>query len=88
MPEQHQIDFERIAAAIEYMYINFRAQPTLDEVAAQVNMSPFHFQRMFQEWAGVSPKKFSQYLNVSNARNILKNSPFGHGTFVRFICEN
>ena len=74
MPEQHQIDFERIAAAIEYMYINFRAQPTLDEVAAQVNMSPFHFQRMFQEWAGVSPKKFSQYLNVSNARNILKNS--------------
>ena len=74
MPEQHQIDFERIAAAIEYMYINFRAQPTLDEVAAQVNMSPFHFQRMFQQWAGVSPKKFSQYLNVSNARNILKNS--------------
>ena len=37
-------------------------------------VSPFHFQRMFQQWAGVSPKKFSQYLNVSNARNILKNS--------------
>ena len=52
MPEQHQIDFERIAAAIEYMYINFRAQPTLDEVAAQVNMSPFHFQRMFRNGQG------------------------------------
>lgn len=74
MSEQQQFDFERIATAIEYMYTNFRSQPGLDEVAAQVNMSPFHFQRMFQEWAGVSPKKFSQYLNVNNARNILKDS--------------
>ena len=74
MSEQQQFDFERIATAIEYMYTNFRSQPGLDEVAAQVNMSPFHFQRMFQEWAGVSPKKFSQYLNVNNARKILKDS--------------
>lgn len=74
MSEQQLFDFERIATAIEYMYTNFRSQPGLDEVAAQVNMSPFHFQRMFQEWAGVSPKKFSQYLNVNNARNILKDS--------------
>ena len=74
MSEQQQIDFERIAGAIEYMYTNFKSQPGLDEVAAHVNMSPFHFQRMFQEWAGVSPKKFIQYLNVSNARKILKDN--------------
>ncbi|HNX88952.1 MAG TPA: methylated-DNA--[protein]-cysteine S-methyltransferase [Paludibacteraceae bacterium] len=74
MPEQQQIDFERIATAIEYMYTNFRTQPSLDEVAAHVSMSPFHFQRMFQQWAGVSPKKFMQYLNVSHAGNLLRSN--------------
>jgi len=74
MPEQQQIDFERIATAIEYMYTNFRTQPGLDEVAAHVCMSPFHFQRMFQDWAGVSPKKFMKYLNVSHAGNLLRSN--------------
>ena len=74
MPSQQQFDFERIAKAIEYMYANFKLQPDLDEVAAHVNISPFHFQRMFQDWAGVSPKKFIQYLNLNRAKMTLKKS--------------
>lgn len=70
---QQHIDFERIAEAIEYMYARFKQQPSLDEVANHVNMSAFHFQRMFQAWAGVSPKKFIQYLSVENAKKLLKN---------------
>jgi AraC family transcriptional regulator of adaptative response/methylated-DNA-[protein]-cysteine methyltransferase len=56
--------YEQIARAIDYLYVNFRAQPSLEEVAAQVNMSAFHFQRMFTEWAGISPKRFLQFLTT------------------------
>lgn len=71
--EQQHIDFDRIAKAIEYMYINYKRQPTLKTVAEHVHLSEFHFLRMFQQWAGVSPKKFLQYLSVEHAKNLLKN---------------
>lgn len=66
------IDFDRIATAITYLKENFRMQPSLDTVAEQVHLSPFHFQKMFTDWAGVSPKKFIQYLSVEYAKNVLK----------------
>jgi O-6-methylguanine DNA methyltransferase len=56
--------YEQVARAIEYLYQHFREQPSLEEVAAQVNMSAFHFQRVFTEWAGISPKRFLQYLTT------------------------
>lgn len=71
MTAQETSNYQRIAAAIEYIHANFREQPDLDEVAGKVAMSPFHFQRMFTEWAGVSPKKFLQYITVSNAKKML-----------------
>lgn len=49
-------DYERIEKAIHYLQENFTRQPDLDEVAKQVHVSPYHFQRMFKQWAGVSPK--------------------------------
>lgn len=71
---QQETNYQRIAAAIEYINTHFREQPDLDEVAEKVAMSPFHFQRMFTEWAGVSPKKFLQYITVSNAKKMLKET--------------
>ncbi|MBC7628838.1 methylated-DNA--[protein]-cysteine S-methyltransferase [Ferruginibacter sp.] len=73
MNGQEQLNYNRIAAAIEYIRQNFKNQPTLDEVAEKINLSPFHFQRLFSEWAGVSPKSFLQYISVAHARHILKN---------------
>lgn len=70
--KQHHIDFDRIAKAIEYMYLNYNKQPSLEEVASQVNLSEYHFLRMFRQWAGVSPKKFIQYLNIENAKKLIK----------------
>jgi AraC family transcriptional regulator of adaptative response/methylated-DNA-[protein]-cysteine methyltransferase len=58
METQQAINYQRIAEAITYLKANFKAQPNLDEVAEKVHVSPFHFQRMFSEWAGISPKKF------------------------------
>ena len=78
MNHQETANFNRIAEAIEYLTQNFKEQPKLDEVAKQVHLSPFHFQRLFTEWAGVSPKKFLQFLTIEYAKNILKeeNSVF------------
>lgn len=65
-------DYQRIEKAISYISTHFREQPDLDEVAKQVHVSPFHFQRMFKEWAGVSPKKFLQYISVEHAKSLLR----------------
>ena len=67
-------DYERIEKAIIYLKDNFKAQPRLEEVARQVYVSPFHFQRMFSEWAGVSPKKFLQFISIEYAKQLLQNN--------------
>lgn len=72
MISQELTNYERIARAIDYLKANFKRQPSLEEVAENVYLSPYHFQRMFTEWAGVSPKKFTQYLSVEYAKGLLK----------------
>lgn len=67
-------DYEKIEKAIGFIAKNFRQQPDLDDVARQVHTSPFHFQRMFKNWAGVSPKKFLQYISVEHAKSLLKQN--------------
>lgn len=73
MKEQQKINYNRIAEAIEYIKANFKNQPNLDEVAEQVHLSPFHFQRLFSEWAGTTPKKFLQYTSIEHAKKLLKD---------------
>ena len=68
MNSQAQTDFDRIADAIDFIKNNFLLQPSLDEVAKHVNMSPSHFQKMFTAWAGISPKSFVQYISVNYAK--------------------
>jgi AraC family transcriptional regulator of adaptative response/methylated-DNA-[protein]-cysteine methyltransferase len=65
-------DYQRIEAALTYAQAHYQAQPNLEELAAQAHWSPFHFQRKFQEWAGVSPKKFLQYLSLDHAKQLLR----------------
>jgi AraC family transcriptional regulator, regulatory protein of adaptative response / methylated-DNA-[protein]-cysteine methyltransferase len=74
MNTQENINYNRVAEAIEYIKNNFRQQPNLDEVAEKVHLSPAHFQRLFTEWAGTSPKKFLQYISVEYAKTILKEN--------------
>ena len=74
MKTQQTINYNRIAEAIDYIKQNFKDQPNLDEVAEKVHLSPFYFQKLFIEWAGVSPKKYLQYISVEYAKNILKDN--------------
>jgi AraC family transcriptional regulator of adaptative response/methylated-DNA-[protein]-cysteine methyltransferase len=72
MEKQQEINYNRIAEAIDFYRHNFREQPSLDVVAEHVHVSPFHFQRMFKDWAGVTPKQFLQYLTLEHAKQVLK----------------
>lgn len=72
MISQTQLNYKRVEDAINYIKQNFKSQPNLDDVAEKVNLSPFHFQRLFTEWAGISPKKFLQYLTIEYAKSVLK----------------
>ncbi|HEY5408419.1 MAG TPA: methylated-DNA--[protein]-cysteine S-methyltransferase [Ginsengibacter sp.] len=74
MKVQEEINFNRISDAIDYIQKNFKLQPTLDEVAEKIHLSPYHFQRLFTEWAGTSPKKFLQYISVEHAKRLLKEN--------------
>ena len=67
-------DYQRIADAIGYINANIQQQPSLDEIAAAINLSPFHFQRLFSRWAGVTPKKYLQILTVDRAKALLAES--------------
>src|SRR5690606_26240363 len=73
MNEQQELNYNRIAEAIEYIRNNFRGQPTLDEIARKVHLSPFHFQRLFSEWAGTTSKRFLQYISIEHANTLLKD---------------
>jgi AraC family transcriptional regulator of adaptative response/methylated-DNA-[protein]-cysteine methyltransferase len=67
-------EYIRIEKAIHYLEENFRRQPGLKEVARQAGLSEYHFQRLFTRWAGISPKRFLQFLTADHARRLLRES--------------
>ncbi|HEY2930926.1 MAG TPA: methylated-DNA--[protein]-cysteine S-methyltransferase [Acidobacteriota bacterium] len=67
-------DYSRIESAIRYIEQNFQQQPSLGEIAGNSGLSPFHFQRLFKRWAGISPKRFLQFLTVEYAKGLLQES--------------
>ena len=71
---QNARDYARIEAAILYLEEHFRDQPELGEVAEQAGLSPHHFQRLFRRWAGISPKRFAQFLTLDYAKAQLEAS--------------
>ena len=70
--QQDHKNYGSIAKAIRYLTENQIEQPSLKKLASVVGMSEFHFQRVFTEWAGVSPKQFLLYLTKENAKKKLK----------------
>lgn len=67
-------DYRRVADAISFLQENVNLQPSLDEVAGHIGLSAHHFQRLFRRWAGVSPKRFLEYLTVKHAKRLLDDS--------------
>ena len=67
-------DYAKVEKALHFLERRATRQPSLAEVAAEVGLSEFHFQRLFQRWAGVSPKRFLQYLTLQEAKRLLQGS--------------
>jgi len=70
-------DYTRVERAIRFLDDHAREQPDLGTVAAAAGLSPHHFQRLFRRWAGISPKRFVQFLTAGHARALLARA---HGT--------
>jgi len=73
-PRQSSEDYLRIEQAILYLENHYKDQPELGEVAANIGLSEYHFQRLFTRWAGVSPKRFLQFLTKQGAKDLLSRS--------------
>jgi AraC family transcriptional regulator, regulatory protein of adaptative response / methylated-DNA-[protein]-cysteine methyltransferase len=72
--KQSSEDYLRIEQAILYLENHYKEQPSLEEVAANIGLSEYHFQRLFTRWAGVSPKRFLQFLTKEGAKELLSRS--------------
>lgn len=72
--KQSSEDYLRIEQAITYLENHYKDQPSLEEVAANIGLSEYHFQRLFTRWAGVSPKRFLQFLTKEGAKELLNRS--------------
>lgn len=68
------LDAKRIEQAILFIDEHFKHQPSLEEIADHVGLSEYHFQRLFKRWAGISPKRFLQFLTAEYARGLLAQS--------------
>ena len=79
--EQLCADYERIEKALYYLEENYRRQPELKELAESTGLSEYHFQRVFTRWAGISPKRFLQFLTKENAKELLKRSSVLDATY-------
>jgi len=72
MTSEH--DYQRIEKAILFLEKNVYRRPDLKEIAKSVNLSEYHFHRLFKRWAGISPKRFLQALTLERAKEALKYS--------------
>ncbi len=66
-------DYKRIERAIVFIEEHALEQPSLADIARHIGISEFHFQRMFKRWAGISPKRFVQYLTAKRCGDLLRN---------------
>ncbi len=71
---QAALDYRRVEKAILYLQDHFLEQPDLATVARAAHLSEFHFQRLFSRWAGISPKRFLQFLTVEHAKRQLADA--------------
>ncbi len=67
-------DYERVEQALRYLEENFRNQPDLEALAAEIGLSPYHFHRLFSRWVGTTPKRFLQFVTVEYAKERLLES--------------
>ena len=74
LTSQAALDYARVEQAIAFIAANYTQHPTLEDIAAHVHVSPFHFNRLFARWAGISPQRFMRFLTKEYAKQVLTES--------------
>jgi AraC family transcriptional regulator, regulatory protein of adaptative response / methylated-DNA-[protein]-cysteine methyltransferase len=74
LPADQAGDYDRVRRALEFMTMRWRNQPSLDDIAAHVGLSPSHFHHLFKRFAGITPKAFLQAITLNHAKALLKDS--------------
>ncbi|UOQ65868.1 bifunctional transcriptional activator/DNA repair enzyme AdaA [Hymenobacter volaticus] len=74
LTSQVALDYARVEQAIAFIAANYTQHPTLEDIAAHVHVSPFHFNRLFTRWAGISPQRFVRFLTKEYAKQVLAES--------------
>ncbi len=74
METEKHYNYHIVEKAISFIVDHFKEQPNLEEIAKHLNLSPTHFQNIFTDWAGVRPKKFTRYLNINYAKQLLNKN--------------
>ncbi len=74
LPQDQTGDYDRVRRALEYMTLRWKRQPSLDDVADHVGLSPSHFHHLFRRFAGITPKAFLQAITLDHAKMLLKDS--------------
>jgi len=72
--EQARQDYRLVEQALHYLEAHYLEQPNLKEIAAHLHLSEYHFQKLFTRWAGISPKRFLQYLSKEQAKKLIAES--------------
>jgi len=65
---KQEVNYNRIKSALEFIAANYKNQPGINEIADHINLSEFHFQRIFKEWAGKTPKKFLRFITFEEPK--------------------
>ena len=74
LPESNTYYYNKIAQAIAFIDSNFKEQPSLERIAEHLHISPFHFQRLFNDWVGISPKKYLKFISIGYAKSLIKET--------------
>lgn len=72
--EAGAVDYARVRAAVEFVSLAQREQPSVEAIAAHVGLSPAHLTALFRRWAGLTPKDFLQAVTLDRARALLRDS--------------
>lgn len=64
-------DYEIVRRVVEKISLDYRDQPSLEALAAEVGDTPTGLQKLFTRWAGLSPKAFLQAVTLDHARRLL-----------------
>ena len=73
--------FDAMARAIAFIREHAEHQPRLAEIASHVGLSHYHFQRLFREWVGISPKRYLEFMTVARAKGLLATRSVMHAGY-------